>query len=90
METKSVAFLVDELKMKIIEEINLVKINPESITAETSLFREGLGLDSIDALELVVIFERDYGIDVEDIEAMSPHFATMGTLSQFVSDNRTK
>lgn len=82
--------LLEELKMKIIEEMNLVKINPDTINAETPLFREGLGLDSIDALEIVVIFERDYGIDVEDIEAMSSHFATMGTLSQFVQDNRTK
>ncbi|WP_080778351.1 phosphopantetheine-binding protein [Chryseobacterium phocaeense] len=90
METKNADLLVEELKMKIIEEMNLVKVNPETITADTALFREGLGLDSIDALELVVIFERDYGIDVEDIEAISSHFATMGTLARFVSDNRTK
>ncbi|WP_413513781.1 phosphopantetheine-binding protein [Myroides odoratus] len=89
MENKNLDQLLNELKLSILRELNLEKIRPETIDEATPLFREGLGLDSIDALELVVIFERDYGIEVEDIESLSPHFATLGTLTHFVNNNRT-
>ena len=82
--------LVEELKSKIIQRLNLLEIDPKDIHADDALFNDGLGLDSIDALELVVIFEKDYGITVNDIELLTPHFETLSTLAQFVEENRTK
>lgn len=82
--------LIEELKLKIIERLNLLEINPKDIGADDHLFNDGLGLDSIDALELVVIFEKDYGITVTEIESMAPHFRSLATLAEFVKENRQK
>ena len=58
--------LMDEVKGKLIEELNLEEITPEDIDNEAPLFGdEGLGLDSIDALEIILILEREYGIKIE-------------------------
>jgi len=51
--------LIEKLKVQIIEQLNLEDMEPEDIDAEESLFGEGLGLDSIDALELIVLLEKD-------------------------------
>ena len=57
--------LMDEVKGKLIEELNLEEITPEDIDDEAPLFGdEGLGLDSIDALEIILILEREYGIKI--------------------------
>ena len=59
--------LMDEVKGKLIEELNLEEITPEDIDDEAPLFGdEGLGLDSIDALEIILILEREYGIKIEN------------------------
>ena len=58
--------LKNELKKYIIEELNLEEISPEDIENNAPLFVEGLGLDSIDALELVVILEEYYGVIIKD------------------------
>jgi acyl carrier protein len=55
-----------KLKEQIIQYLNLLDIKPESIADEEPLFRETLGLDSIDALELSVLMEREYGIKITD------------------------
>ncbi len=75
--------LKNELKKYIIEELNLEDITPEEIENDAPLFVEGLGLDSIDALELVVILEEYYGVIIKDetlgkevlysIDAMAAH-----------------
>ena len=54
--------LILELKKKIIEALNLEEMTPDDIDADAPLFGEGLGLDSIDALELIVLIEKNYGI----------------------------
>lgn len=82
--------LIEELKLKIIERLNLLEIDPKSIDADDPMFNDGLGLDSIDALELVVIFEKDYGIKVTEIESLGPHFKSLRTLAEFVKENRQK
>lgn len=82
--------LIEELKLKIIDRLNLLEIDPKDISADDALFNDGLGLDSIDALELVVIFEKDYGIKVTEIESLGPHFASLTTLAKFVNENRQK
>ncbi len=82
--------LVEELKIKIIEHLNLAHLKPEEISAEDSLFGEGLGLDSIDAIELLVILESEYGITVEDAEQLRPHFVSLNTLAQYVQKERKR
>ncbi|WP_226643743.1 phosphopantetheine-binding protein [Microbulbifer variabilis] len=81
--------LVDELKTLIIEVLNLEDITPEDIIADESLFGEGLGLDSIDALELGLALQKKYNIsiDAENKETKS-HFASVNSLAKFVSDSR--
>ena len=58
--------LIAELKKDIIQSLSLEDVVPEDFDAETPLFVEGLGLDSIDALELILLMERKYGIKIED------------------------
>jgi len=77
--------LVNELKNKIIEQLNLVDIDPATVNANDPLFGEGLGLDSIDGLEIVVILERDYNITITEIESLTPHFESLTTLAEFVA-----
>lgn len=58
--------LIEKLKTQIIEQLNLAEVKPEEINADSPLFGDGLGLDSIDALELIVLLEKHYGIKIED------------------------
>ena len=58
--------LILKLKQQIIEELSLEDLTPDDIADDEPLFGEGLGLDSIDALSLVVVLDREYGIQIED------------------------
>jgi len=80
--------LNDELKGKIIKALNLDKITPAGIKDDEPLFGAGLGLDSLDALDLVSMLERDYGILIQDMEVARQAFATYRTLEEFVQRNR--
>jgi acyl carrier protein len=60
------AILVEQLKKQIIDALTLEDITPEMIDPDAPLFVEGLGLDSIDALELILLLERQYGIRIQD------------------------
>lgn len=82
--------LIIELKEKIIEVLNLEDILPEDIENDAPLFGEGLGLDSIDALELIVMMEKVYGIKIKDPSAGKEIFKSISTMADFVSKNRTK
>lgn len=77
-----------ELKQKIIESLKLQDITPEQIDDDAPLFGTGLGLDSIDALELVVLLEKDYGIVIKDIEEGRPAFRSVKTLADFIAAKR--
>lgn len=77
-----------ELKSKIIEQLKLQDISPEQIDDDAPLFGTGLGLDSIDALELVVLLEKDYGIVIKDIEEGRPAFRSVKTLAEFIAAKR--
>lgn len=78
-----------ELKQKIIEALKLQDITPEQIEDDAPLFGTGLGLDSIDALELVVLLEKEYGIVIKDIEEGRPAFRSVKTLAEFIDAKRT-
>ncbi|PCH71682.1 MAG: acyl carrier protein [Bacteroidales bacterium] len=79
--------LIEELKIKLIEQLNLEDIEPEEIEAEQALFGDGLGLDSIDALELIVLMERDYGIKITDPNKGREVFATLTSMAQYIKAN---
>ena len=82
--------LINELKSKIIEVLNLEEIQPEDIDNDAPLFGEGLGLDSIDALELIVMMEKSYGIKIKDPSTGKEIFKSVNTMAAFVNANRTK
>ena len=83
------AISTTELKSQIIAALNLQDVTPEKIDDEAPLFGAGLGLDSIDALELVVMLEKNYGIVIKDIEEGRPAFRSVRTLADFVDARRT-
>lgn len=82
--------LVKELKEEIIDALNLEEITPEDIDASAPLFRDGLGLDSIDALEIVIILDKKYGIKLANPQENKAIFYSIDTLADFVEQNRTK
>jgi len=79
--------LEDDLKRLIIEELKIEDIKPEEIESDAPLFGEGLGLDSLDAVELVVILKKKYKIDLEDIEKARKAFTSVDTLAEFIREN---
>jgi acyl carrier protein len=80
--------LKSELKKLIIDAANLEDVEPGEIEDDQPLFVEGLGLDSIDALELSVALETRYGINISDSDTAKEAFATINTLAAFVEANR--
>lgn len=82
--------LIQELKERIIEVLNLEDMMPEDIDAEAPLFGEGLGLDSIDALELIVLMEKFYGIRLATASEAKPIFKNLNTMAAYIAEHRTK
>lgn len=82
--------LIQTLKAQIIEALNLEGMTPEEIETDAPLFGEGLGLDSIDALELFVLMEKNYGIRLSKPEQGKAIFKSVATMAQYISENRTK
>jgi acyl carrier protein len=79
-----------DLKKNIIDSLRLQDITPEQVNDDDPLFGSGLGLDSIDALELVVMLERDYGIVIKDIAEGRPAFKSVRTLADFIDAKRSQ
>jgi acyl carrier protein len=85
----SASGLEAEIKALIVEALALEDVKPEEIETEAPLFVEGLGLDSIDALELAMALEERYGVAIEDDpERNQQIFASVSTLAAFVADQR--
>jgi len=82
--------LILELKNEIIKVLNLEGVKPEDISDDGLLFGEGLGLDSIDALELIVLLEKNYGIKLKDPAQGKDIFKSVRTMAEFIQANRTK
>lgn len=82
--------LVLELKKEFIEVLNLEGVRPEDIDADAPLFGEGLGLDSIDALELIVLMEKNYGIKLANANEGREIFKSVNVMADYISKNRTK
>lgn len=79
-----------ELKKQIIEVLNLEDICPEDIDENAPLFGGGLGLDSIDALELIVLMEKKYGIKLQDPAEGKAVFKSVSVMADYIEKNRTK
>ncbi|VEA62998.1 acyl carrier protein [Serratia plymuthica] len=85
------SLLSTEIKQLIIDTLNLEGMTPEEIDAEAPLFGDGLGLDSIDALELGLALKNRYGVVLSaESEDMRQHFYSVETLAKFVSALRSK
>jgi acyl carrier protein len=82
--------LVAKIKEEIIEVLNLEDVKPEDIDENEPLFGEGLGLDSIDALELIVLMEKNYGIKLKDPTQGREIFKSINILALYIRENRTK
>lgn len=83
--------LKDELKNKVIEALNLEDLTAADIEDDAPLFgNEGLGLDSIDALELIVMLEKSYEIKIKDPKAGKDIFKSISTLADYITENRAK
>ncbi len=79
-----------ELKEKIIENLNLEDVEVADIADNDSLFGDGLGLDSIDALELIVMLDKDYGIKLTDPKEGKKIFESVDVMAKYIFENRTK
>lgn len=82
--------LIQELKEQIIDVLNLEEMTPDDIDADAPLFGDGLGLDSIDALELIVLLEKKYGIRLQSPAEGKAIFTSVASIARYVSENRKK
>lgn len=83
--------LINELKLKVIDALNLDGMTPADIEDDAPLFGDaGLGLDSIDVLELIVLLEKNYGIRLASPAEGKEVFKSMAVMAAYVADHRTK
>jgi acyl carrier protein len=86
-EGKSLEEIRRELKELLVVNLALDDITPEEIEDDGLLFGEGLGLDSLDAVEIVVLIQRNYGLEIIDEEQAREIFQSVNTLARWVCDN---
>lgn len=82
--------LKKQLKEQMIEALNLEGMTPDEIDNDAPLFGQGLGLDSIDALELIVLLEREYGIRLANPAEGKKVFKSVNVMADYIAANRTK
>ncbi len=82
--------LIADLKKQIVDQLNLQDIKPEDIGDDEPLFVEGLGLDSIDALELIVLLQQHYKIKLESADDGPKVFRTVKTMAEYITAHQPK
>ena len=82
--------LKQHVKKQIVEFLNLTSVNPEDIKDDQPLFGDGLGLDSIDSLELIVLLSREYGITINDPKEGRKVLVDVNTMVAYIEQHRTK
>lgn len=80
--------LVPQVKQMIIDALRIEGMTPAEIEDDAPLFGEGLGLDSIDALQLVVAMEKEFGVVVPDAATGSKVFASVRAMAAYIAENR--
>ena len=85
---------IDEIRTKLkallVDNLSLEDVTPDDIADDEILFGEGLGLDSLDAVEIVVILQKNWGIEIKDMEQGKEIFYSIETLSKYISENAKK
>ena len=76
----------EQLKKMLVEELNLEDVTPEEIEDDAPLFGEGLGLDSLDAVELVVLLEKHFGVVIKNLEEGRSAFQSIATLAAYIEE----
>ena len=79
--------LIKELKQRIIENMKL-EITPDEIDTDAPLFGEGLGLDSIDVLELVVMLDRHYGVKIVNMDEGRKALASVRSIAEYITEKK--
>ncbi len=82
--------LKQQVKEQVVKFLNLNTIKPEDIKDDEPLFGEGLGLDSIDSIELIVMLSREYGINIQDPKEGRKILTTINTMVDYIEQHRTK
>ena len=80
----------EQLKKLIVEELNLEEISPEDIEDDAPIFGEGLGLDSLDAVEIVVILEKHFGVEVKSLDEGREAFRSINALAAYIEERMSK
>ena len=80
---------IEQLKLQLLEHLNITDVQPESIGADDSLFGDdGLGLDSIDSLEIVVMLDKYYGIKISSPEQLKGHMLSLRSMAEFIQEHQ--
>ncbi len=87
--TQTVEELIPQVKAGLIKQLN-IDITPDAMDENMALFGEGLGLDSIDALELIVMIDRDFGIKIGDPKEARKVFQSVRVMAEYIQENRKK
>lgn len=82
--------LKQQVKEQIVKFLNLSTVNPAEIKDDEPLFGEGLGLDSIDSIELIVMLSREYGINIQDPKEGRKILTSVNTMVDYIEQHRTK
>lgn len=85
-----IAELKEKLKVQIIQFLNLTDLTPADIKDDEPLFGDGLGLDSIDSLELIVLLKREYGINIQDPKEGRKVLIDVNTMASYIEQHREK
>jgi len=82
--------VLQELKKKIVEELDLKDVNPNELADDTLFFDGGLGLDSVDLMVLVALVDRDYGVEIFNRELGKKVFITLSTLAEYITKHKKR